>query len=435
MGADRARATSRPRCSTASPPGWSACPTGSSPPACCRALPTPSARCSRRCARPTAPTEGEWAAVLLRRMIRLASASPATRPSSCSPSWPSSRPPAWRSATSTPTPSSTRSTARRASSRRCPTCARPPAARSWTSRPPSSPTTGTSAGAPGTRPWWSRPAAGRCACARRGRTPSRARSTSRSSPRRRSVPARTRPRGCRSTLLMGLEPSGPLADWGCGSGRAGDRGREARLRAGPRVRRRGGIGRGHARGCARQRRRGRGLALRPAPRAGPVGADGDREPRAAAAARGGGADGAPAAAARGLGAAAAPRRTRSPRRSPRGAWRRRTGGRAWNGARCCWRPGDRLRGRARRRAADRGPRAPHAGADLARAGRRDRRAGVPEGGEPAAGRRVQVPRGLQRGRLAHARRSAPPASPPSPRATTRRRSRSPRRCTTSRPRS
>ena len=93
--------------------------------------------------------------------------------------------------------------------------------------------------------------------------------------------------------------------------------------------------------------------------------------------------------------------------------------------------GDRLRGRAGRRAADRGARAPHAGADLARARRGDRRAGVPEGGEPAAGRRVQVPRRLQRRRLAHRRRSAPPASPPSPRATTRRRSRSPPRCTAS----
>ncbi len=35
---------------------------------------------------------------------------------------------------------------------------------------------------------------------------------------------------------------------------------------------------------------------------------------------------------------AAPRgRTRSPRRSRRAGWRRPTGGRAWNGARCCWR--------------------------------------------------------------------------------------------------
>ena len=49
-----------------------------------------------------------------------------------------------------------------------------------------------------------------------------------------------------------------------------------------------------------------------------------------------------------------------------------TGGRARNGARCCWSTGDRRRGRAGRRAADRGAGAPHAGADLARAGRRDR---------------------------------------------------------------
>ena len=74
--------------------------------------------------------------------------------------------------------------------------------------------------------------------------------------------------------------------------------------------------------------------------------------------------------------------------------------RARNGARCCWSTGDRDRGRGGRRAADRGGRAPHAGADLARARRGDRRAGVPEGREPAADRRVQVPRRLQRRRVA-----------------------------------
>ncbi len=59
-------------------------------------------------------------------------------------------------------------------------------------------------------------------------------------------------------LLMGLEPAGPLADWGCGSGVLAIA--AAKLGFAPvlALRRRGGVGRGHARRRARQRRRGRG---------------------------------------------------------------------------------------------------------------------------------------------------------------------------------
>ena len=45
-----------------------------------------------------------------------------------------------------------------------------------------------------------------------------ARSTSSSTPARRSAPVRTPPRGSRLELLATLEPEGALADWGCGSG-------------------------------------------------------------------------------------------------------------------------------------------------------------------------------------------------------------------------
>ena len=130
------------------------------------------ARCSRRCARSTAPTEGEWAAVLLGRD------DPPRDPRRARPGRARARR-AGRARARRPGGARHRRRHRRVrdlrragrAARRCPTCARPPAARSWTSRPPSSPTTGTSAGAPGTRPSWSRPAAGRCACARRGRRP------------------------------------------------------------------------------------------------------------------------------------------------------------------------------------------------------------------------------------------------------------------------
>ena len=63
-------------------------------------------------------------------------------------------------------------------------------------------------------------------------------------------------------LLLELEPGGPCVDVGCGSGRAGDRGRAAGLVAGARPRPRGRERRGDAGQRARERRerRGRGAS-------------------------------------------------------------------------------------------------------------------------------------------------------------------------------
>ena len=73
-------------------------------------------------------------------------------------------------------------------------------------------------------------------------------------------------------------------------------------------------------------------------------------------------------------------------------------------------------------------RAAHAADLLARARRRDRRARVPQGRDPAAHRLVQVPRRLQQALLDRAGASAPAASSPSPPAITRRASPPRRSC-------
>ena len=83
-------------------------------------------------------------------------------------------------------------------------------------------------------------------------------------------------------LLLDLEPGGAFADWGSGSGVLAVA--AARLGYGPvrGLRRRPGGRCGHgARGGGQRGAGGRGRALRPAPRAGPMGADGVRQPRAA----------------------------------------------------------------------------------------------------------------------------------------------------------
>ena len=67
-------------------------------------------------------------------------------------------------------------------------------------------------------------------------------------------------------LLLELEPAGALADWGCGTRRAGDRRGAARLGSRARLRLGGGVGRGDARerraSTARRASRSSALDLR-----------------------------------------------------------------------------------------------------------------------------------------------------------------------------
>ena len=115
--------------------------------------------------------------------------------------------------------SSTRSTARRASCRRSRTSRRSPATGWWRSPRPRSPTTGRTVGRTSTGPSTS---AGVCGCGPRGRRRARERSTSWSTPARRSAPAPTRPPGCAWSCCwswpMRGDARGALADWGTGSG-------------------------------------------------------------------------------------------------------------------------------------------------------------------------------------------------------------------------
>ena len=134
--------------------------------------------------------------------------------------------------------------------RRSATCARRRAARSSTSRRPSSPTTGTSAGATGTGRVDVGGGAARAPAVGAGRAPGALDVVDRAR-RRRSAPARTPTTRLSLELLAELEPAGALADWGCGSGVLAIA--AAKLGFAPvlGVRRRGGVGRGHARRRAR----------------------------------------------------------------------------------------------------------------------------------------------------------------------------------------
>ena len=243
-------------------------------------------------------------------MIRLAVRVPANTPSWCSPSCSRSLRPASRSATSA-TSSSTRSTARPAS---CPTwasCAPWLAARwsrssievadDWAERwrdwhrP-------LDVGPLRVRPPWepARPGALDIVI-----DPGQAFGTGAHPSTRLCARAAVRAAGARSARGLGLRLR-----------RARARRRPARLRPGAGVRPRARFGRRDARRGGGQRRRDRGLALRPAARAAAVGADRHGQPRAPAAAGGRGADAAAAAAPDRLRASRPARPTRWPPRSP-----------------------------------------------------------------------------------------------------------------------
>ena len=281
--------------------------------------------------------------------------------------------PAWRSATSTRTPSSTRSTARPASCRRCRTCARRPAARSSTSPPPSWPTTGTCAGAPGTRPWSSR---------RGGRTLRVRPPWEAPQPGTIDVaiePAQAFGTGAHETtrlslaLLMELEPA--RRRWPTGA--AAPACWRSRRPSSASARCSACDVEAASVAATRDGARDNGVEVEvsrcdlrraPGPWAPTVTANLVRPLLLEVAAR----PGAPARAAGGLRPAA--RRGRRGRRRVRGARHDGDGPEGGLGMEraAAGGTGDRLRGRAGRRAADRGARAPHAGADLARARRGDR---------------------------------------------------------------
>ena len=256
------------------------------------------------------------------------------------------------------------------------TCARPRAARSSTSRRPSCPTTGTSAGAPGTGRRRRRPAPDAARAPAVGASRCRARSTSSIEPG-----AGVRHRRARDDAAVAgaarceLEPAGALADWGCGSGVLAIAAAKLGWRRCSACDVEAGVGRGHARRRARPTASSVevsrcDLRREPGPWAPTVIANLVRPLLLEVAAR----------------MERAPERlivsgllqrtrwTRSSPRSPRTGWRRptRRDGDGW--AAMLLTPGDHARRRPRRRAADRGRRAPHAGADLARARRGDRRA-------------------------------------------------------------